>query len=320
MAYLAHLQGPVRVRREPSDEGDESLDTSEVYSSDIEDLKDESVSLNKDVQQAGFRSETEETSDDTEDEQSSIHNVQTAFDDVTFGALARAQDSINLGKRKRESDHGHKNTHLEGTFRTQLREIVQRKRTTDPQTKRPSHRSSKHAPLVQSSKKPVSRTLSVFTEPSKPRSRDPRFDPAVMSSTHPATSHANKAYSFLNDYRASELAALKAQVRKTKDPSARAQLSKEIMSLESKSRAAQAKSQADEIRRNHRQKEQEMIREGKKTKPYYLKDSDVKRQVQAKQAEGMGAKQREKRERKRRKKEAGRMMKSMPGRRRENVV
>ena len=173
--------------------------------------------------------------------------------------------------------------------------------------------------MVQSSKRPVSRTLSVFTTPSTAQARDPRFDAAVMTSSRTSASHSNKAYAFLADYRSSELSTLRAQIKKAKDPQIIASLKKQAMSLESKIKAAETKAQADEIRRKHRKKEQMLIREGKKHVPFFLKDSEVKREIRTRQIEEMGAKQRDRREKKKRKEEAGKQMKAIPGRRRENI-
>ncbi|MCP6451527.1 rRNA biogenesis protein RRP36, partial [Klebsiella pneumoniae] len=75
-------------------------------------------------------------------------------------------------------------------------------------------RSSKHAPQEQTSKKPVSRRREILPD-TRRKSRDPRFDP-LMGKLDEAK--ARKAYAFLDEYRDSEMADLRTQVKKSKNP------------------------------------------------------------------------------------------------------
>ncbi|KAL9623339.1 MAG: hypothetical protein Q9160_002446 [Pyrenula sp. 1 TL-2023] len=245
---------------------------------------------------------------------------QPALNDISFGALAQAQESFSLGKRKRETqDEARPGL---DALRTQLRESTRKasSSTTKSSQPPPSQRSSKHAPTVQSSKRPVTRTLTVFEPSAAQKSRDPRFDPAVMSSTgsstYNATEKANKNYSFLAQYRDAEIRTLNTQIKKTRDPDLIAELKRQVMSMESKKRATEAKTLERSIRQQHRKKEKELIREGKKQKPYFLKDSEVRKEVEEERQKGMGSKQREKSEKRKRKKAAGKEIKAMPNNRR----
>lgn len=242
------------------------------------------------------------------------------MNDVSFGALAQAQESLALGKRKRETKD--EATPGLNALRTQLREST-RNGPSKPPRITVSHRTSKHAPTVQSAKRPVSRKLTVFESSAARNPRDPRFDAAVMGGTGPstynATSKANKHYSFLSQYQDSEIAGLKAQIQKTKDVDLAAALKHQLMSMESKRRATETKALERSIRQSHRKQEKELIREGKKQIPYFLKNSEVKREIEAEKLKEMGRKQREKSENRKRKKVAGKEIKAIPSVRRSRV-
>ena len=66
----------------------------------------------------------------------------------------------------------------------------------------------------------------------------------------------------------------------------------------------------------HKKKEKEAIREGKKSTPYYLKKSDLKKQVMQKKYEEMGSRDRAKALERRRKKLASKERRDMPMERR----
>ncbi len=171
------------------------------------------------------------------------------------------------------------------------------------------------------------------------KSRDPRFDPTTLrpGSVLPADAEkANKNYSFLTTYRQSELQNLQSQLKAaqnppargkkkkgkpaappTPDPSTIAILKREIMSLSSKLATSEVKTREKEILRAHKVKEREAIREGRKSKPYYLKAGEVRKEIEREQTEGMGKRALEKRELRRRKREKGREGRDLPRVRRE---
>lgn len=247
-------------------------------------------------------------------------DLQPAINDVTFGALAKAQESLNIGKRERES--GRESTPGLNALRSKLRGSLK-----DTPSKLSgivqSKRGSKHAPVVQSSRRPVTRTLTVFEHSGVQKPRDPRFDVAVMRDsggfTHSTTNKANENYSFLSQYQDLEIRRLRTQIKKTKDSDLAANIERQLMSMESKKRASETKVLEQSIRQNHRRKEKELIREGRKQTPYYLKDSDIKRKIEAERLKGMGRKQREKSDKRKRKKMAGKAIKTMPSGRRNHI-
>jgi ribosomal RNA-processing protein 36 len=183
-------------------------------------------------------------------------------------------------------------------------------------------RTSKHAPAVQSSRHAVSRRRDVFELPVSLKSRDPRFDPTVTASSadRSALDKANKNYSFLSAYQASEILDLKAQIKKSKDPDVIATLKRQVMSLDSKMRAAEAQQRERDIVKRHTQKEKEAIKSGRKSKPYFLKRSDVKREALAEKLESMGKKARDKAMERKRKRVKSKESKGMPKVRRERLL
>lgn len=171
--------------------------------------------------------------------------------------------------------------------------------------------------MVQSSKRAVSRKRTVVEPPSVPKSRDPRFDPTVLSQGgHHNAESARKAYSFLDDYRSSELKELKAKFAKTKNAEEKEALKREIRSTSDRLRAIENRRREEEVLAEHKKREKQLIREGKKSNPYFLKKSDLKKQVMLKKYENMNSKERTKALERRRKKIASKERKEMPMERR----
>ena len=137
----------------------------------------------------------------------------------------------------------------------------------DSDSEQPAHaRSSKHAPATQSSKRAVTRKRNVV-EVKKPVVRDPRYDP--LTGPRPDEAVLKKRYSFLNDYKSSEMAELRAIIKKTKNEAEKEVLKRKLLSMESQQKAQAAKEKQQEIVREHRKKERELVKQGKK--PFFLK-------------------------------------------------
>ena len=222
---------------------------------------------------------------------------------VSFGALAKAQDALSKQqsssrKRKRGADTAGGQEDKLQALRQRLQEIKAAKLAQAvPPTKKSSHktakakqvhmvensesedpdgdsdsdeapraRSSKHAPMKQSSKRPVTRRREVF-EVKKSLARDPRFDNAVGA--RPDDNVLKNRYAFLNDYRESEMAELRAAIKKTKDEDQKETLKRKLMSMQSQKKARESKEKQQEIMREHKKKEKELIKEGKQA--FFLK-------------------------------------------------
>ncbi|KAL4801372.1 hypothetical protein BDV18DRAFT_149474 [Aspergillus unguis] len=272
-----------------------------------------------------------EDSEDADDD-----DVKSSLNNISFGALAKAQASFGPGpKNKRRTKALNEDKDQTNTasplddIRAKIKEAREQKRkasvsasSKDKDTSNPNpyrsdklaSRSSKHAPTVQSSKYAVSRKRTIVEPPSVPKTRDPRFDPTVVGGRGGAA--PSDAYAFLDDYRAAELRGLKEQLAKTKNVKQREALQREIRSATDRMRAIENNKREKDIMAEHKKKEKQLIREGKKSTPYFLKKSDVKKQALMKKYEGMKSKDRAKALERRRKKAAAKERKEMPMERR----
>lgn len=298
---------PVRPRRERDFDYDESES----------DLKEEALESEHGSEPAD--SPTNE-SDGEDDEPETDHDSDTSPEDepeepadlkgISFGALAQAQAALGPVSRKRKLVETSADA-----------EAIREKswKNEDRTSKDHVSRSSKHAPAIQTSRRAVSRRLEVFEPSPSLKSRDPRFDPLVQSSNADpsASEKANKNYSFLTSYQADEILSLKSQIKKSKTPEDAAALKRQLMSLESKLRRAEALNREKEILRKHKREEREAIKSGAKERPYYLKKSDVKKEVLTQRFEGMSKKARDKAVERKRKRVKGKESRDMPRVRRE---
>jgi len=276
MASAKLLGRPVKPREEDEfdyDEAEADLGEEALISgsgSDPEDSANESPS------------EDDEPENDNDSDTSPEDEAQDPADlkDISFGALAQAQAALGPISRKRKLIEIPADTEA-------IRESSWKNDDRKPKDHTP--RSSKHAPAMQSSRRAVSRHIDIFEPSPALKSRDPRFDPLVQSSTASpiASEKANKNYSFLTTYQADEILSLKSQIKKSKTPEDAATLKRHLMSLEAKLRRAEALNREKEILRKHKVEEREAIKSGVKEKPYYLKKSDVRKEVLTKRFEGM---------------------------------
>ena len=229
---------------------------------------------------------------------------------LSFGALAEAQAQAKRHSRKRK---------LPEEFENQPEPNVEHAPLPEQRARERPSRQSKHAPAVSSSKHQVSRKREVFESSATSKSRDPRFDATIQASTHDqnAVDNANKNYSFLTTYQAAEILDLKSQIKKTKNPDAAADLKAQVMAMENKIRSVEAKQRQRDVISQHKQKENDMIRTGQKSKPYYLKPGEIKKLAENERLEGMGKKARDKALERKRKREKTKEARHMPRVRRE---
>ncbi|KAJ9665394.1 rRNA biogenesis protein rrp36 [Coniosporium apollinis] len=274
--------------------------------------------------------------------------VQDRLSKVSFGALAKAQDALanqdnGSRKRKRGAVGSEEQEAKLQALRERLQELKSKKNSgaskpsikktkppiarkedqseeekdsdassaSDSDTPKFKHsRSSKHAPAQQSSKRAVTRRRTVVPV-HEHKARDPRFDPLAGPVSEDLF---KKKYAFLNDYRASEMSELRASIKQTKNEADKEVLKRKLLSMESKAKADQAKEKQAEILREHRKKEKELVKQGKK--PFYLKQSEQKKLALIDRFENMKGKQRDRVIERRRKKVASKERRSMPSERR----
>lgn len=319
---------PSRAQPEDDDDFDLSGDASEGEDAgSAADFDDESGDDDNDAPE-----------DDEEEEEGAVDGQ---LEKVSFGALKQAQDSLSR-KRKRNEETNPENDEKLEKIRERLREIKKRKESEaaaegKPKKKQATKKSdkrdededdedsdsdsdsgpeevgakSKHAPMAQSSRYEVTRKRQVIEVP-KMKARDPRFDAMQQRNAH--TGNVEKAYGFLAEYQADEIAQLKAALKTTKDPFQQDLLKRKIGSMENRIKAKAAKEREQEVLRRHRKEERQKVESGKN--PYYLKKSELKEQALVEKYKGMKGKEREKAIDKKRKKESQREIKRMPEARR----
>ncbi|KAF2826084.1 DUF947-domain-containing protein [Ophiobolus disseminans] len=344
MPLSTKLDRKLRAAEESSD-GEEYYEVTDRSSSEsvIETGAGGEVISSDDEQGEDEGSEDEAMSDASQDDQ-----VKAQLSKVSFGALAKAQDALSKDpanlKRKRGDDTSKSQEDKLEALRERLRQIkaekmangakpskkpggakkskVKQEEASDEDDKNadsddtesdatPKARSSKHAPAVQSSKRMVSRKRKVV-DIKKPVFRDPRFDnmggPALDENT------LGNRYSFLNDYRASEIAELRSTIKKSKNEGEKERLKKQLLSMESQQKTRENKDRQQDIIRDHRKKEKELIKQGKQ--PFYLKKSEQKKLALIDRFQNMKSKQRDHVIERRRKKVTAKERKNMPVERR----
>jgi ribosomal RNA-processing protein 36 len=313
---------------------------------DVSGSEDEISGPEDEYEQGAFSeedgSEDADGAEEHEEEGESDGGVEQQMTHVSFGALKQAQDALSR-KRKRGSETNEDQEEKLNALRERLREIKAKKTASGaskPPSTRKSHdrakvtkadedqdeeddasdsdsapseegaptgRSSKHAPTAQSTRHQVSRKRTVIEVP-KRHFRDPRFD-AIGQNSAPS-GNSEKAYSFLYDYQKSEIAELKAALKRTKSEDEKEILGRKINSMENRLKAKEAREKEQEVLRKHRKEEREKVEQGKT--PYYLKKKDLKEKVLVEKFKGMKGKEREKLIEKRRRKESQREKKRMP--------
>ena len=318
---------PSRVQPEDDDDFDLSEDGEGEDAGSAADFDDESEEDGENAPE-----------DDDEEEEGAVDGQ---LEKVSFGALKQAQDALSRKRKRNEEANPAQDEKLE-KIRERLREIKRRKESEaeaegKPKKKQTSKKSDnrdedehdqgsdsdsdsgpeevgatgKHAPMAQSSRYEVTRKRQVIEVP-KMKARDPRFDAMQQRNAH--TGNVDKAYGFLAEYQADEIAQLKTAMKTTKDPFEKDLLKRKIGSMENRIKAKAAKEREQEVLRRHRKDERQKVESGKN--PYYLKKSELKEQALVEKYKGMKGKDREKAIDKKRKKESQKEIKRMPEARR----
>ncbi|OAQ96173.1 hypothetical protein LLEC1_02807 [Akanthomyces lecanii] len=164
---------------------------------------------------------------------------------------------------------------------------------------------AEHAPQEQTSKKPVSRRREILQDPRR-KARDPRFDPLMGAVDEDKT---RRAYAFLDEYRDSEMADLRVQIKKSKNPAEKDALKRQLLSMESKKKAKEKRDEAESLLKEHRSKEKGLVAQGKQ--PFYLKKRDQKTQLLTNRFADMSKGQVDRAIERKRKKVAGRERKEL---------
>lgn len=346
----AHKRALKAQDHESSD--NDEVHNSPVYASGSEDgfpSGDEADSTAADSQQESLRSDSamddEEQSDvdsepDLEVNSSRPTTHLSQLRQIPFGTLAQAQSTLPTTARRkpRKASHAEPSEALQ-SIRDRLADIkaAKVKNPTANASKRPHNSAkpsrrqrspsdassdsdapleakSKHAPMSQSSTRPVSRKRAILPELSQnpTHARDPRFHASVSGYVDQDAVARN--YSFLNSYQQSELSTLKAALKSTKSADDREHLQRRINSMGNKLKASAAKEREKELLREVRKKEREGVRQGKR--PFFMKKGEIKKKVREEMLGKLTEKEREKRDEKREKKRSGKELRRKPSERR----
>jgi ribosomal RNA-processing protein 36 len=119
-----------------------------------------------------------------------------------------------------------------------------------------------------------------------------------------------RAYAFLDGYRDDEMAQLRVAAKKARTPEEKEELQRALASMESRKRAQAHRDRERELVGEHRERERELVSQGKK--PFFLKRSEVKKQLLVDQFAGMKKGQVDRAIERKRKKIAGREKKDLP--------
>ncbi|XP_023535518.1 ribosomal RNA processing protein 36 homolog [Cucurbita pepo subsp. pepo] len=134
-------------------------------------------------------------------------------------------------------------------------------------------RANKNRPMEVSSKKPVGRFREVIQAP-KSMVRDPRFESLTGSLD---VEGFKKRYSFIYENNLpAEKEELKKQLRKTNDSNVVEELKKQLSWIDKQFKSDSTKRVDAAILANHKKKEREAAKHGKK--PFYLKKSEIRKQ------------------------------------------
>lgn len=155
------------------------------------------------------------------------------------------------------------------------------------------------------SKRPVTRRREILVDPRR-KARDPRFE-ALTGQLDEAKFAKN--YAFLDEYRESEMAELRMQIKKTKDVTVKEGLKRQLLSMESKKKARQKKDAETQLLQEHRKKEKELVAQGKQ--PFYLRKSEQKKQLLMDRYAGMSKSQVDRAIERKRKKVVGKEKKEL---------
>lgn len=251
-------------------------------------------------------------SQDSEDEASEEEaDPKIDIAQISFGALAKAQATLPSLKKGKKSSSAAKDPAPAEDGRWDFKSTflsAEEKAKAKAKAAERAKRSSKHAPMEVTSKAPVSRRRDIVEIP-KSKARDPRFDP--LPGAIPLDEvKARRNYSFLDDYRESELKELKGAARKEKDGRKKEELNRAVLSMESKKKAQDRKDREKKIIEEHRKAEKELVAQGKQ--PFYLKKSEQKKRVLLDQFSEMSKRKVDKVIERRRKKIAGKEKKDLP--------
>lgn len=319
----SHIMKPSR-RVKPQVEDDYEPNEYE-HPSDVEVDNDQSDDENlptESYEQPGAELEDSDGDLDLEDAEPDI-DPTAALKSISFGALSKAQASLSKDRRKPtiapkssivakyHADNAPPPSNARAALEARRAALRAAK---EKEGKEEALRASKNAPQEVTAKKAVTRRRNAIA-PIKAASqlvRDPRFDTAVNGTFD--EQHFRKNYGFLDEYREDEMKMLKAEIKKTRDMDEKEKIKMKLKSMMSQKETQAGKDKTMNVLKEHRKKEREMVKNGKKA--YYLKPSEVKRKVLEEQYSKLSERQLESVIERKQKRKAQKEKKNMPWARR----
>ncbi|KAG7662626.1 RRP36 [[Candida] subhashii] len=267
-------------------------------------------------------SRQKEKEDDNDDELASI----------SFGALNKAQSKIlkksssktNKKSKKSKKEYvseSESSDEEEGSFfESDSEDDAPRESSSKKNSRRTiqdKSRRSKHAPAESSSKRPVSKIREIPGLESSNRHsslyKDIRFDAAYGKAD---LIKARKDYSFLDEYRQSEIKQMESILRDKKSHLYLSEyeldeIRQNLQSLKSRLDTLKNRDLEHDILSQHKKQQLENFRVGKQQNPYFLKRSEKRKMLQKAKFDSMKPKQREKVMERKRKKRLGKEFKQL---------
>ncbi|KAI9315536.1 hypothetical protein BX666DRAFT_1956555 [Dichotomocladium elegans] len=299
------------ARRSESDQEEQYSDQSEESVQYSEEDQMEFSSENEDeANESSDPSGSESEAEDEEPEKKRLEKMKRSLAHVSFEQLAEVQSKL-----KNNGEDSSRN--IRSVSKAQILEDLKgaagklkKPSRGKRRTKEDMKRDSKHSPMEVSSKKAVSRFREVVSK-STPEVRDPRFDKLSGKFNQDLF---EKSYAFLNDYKKTEKEMLRERLKKEKNPEKREQLQNLLSKLISREANIEQAKRKQELIRERKKAEAELVRQGKK--PYFLKRSDERKLVLMDKYEKLGEKNMDKILAKRRKKNAAKDHRRLPFKRR----
>ncbi|KAI3405001.2 RRP36 [Candida oxycetoniae] len=169
-------------------------------------------------------------------------------------------------------------------------------------------KTSKHAPAVSSSKKPVSKIREIPGLPSRKTHtlyKDIRFDAAYGKAD---LNQARKNYAFLDDYRRDEISKMEDILKDKKsklNQHEREEIERQLQSLKSRMDSLKNRDIENSILSEYKKKQYQNVKNGSATQPYFLKRSEQRKILKKAKYDSMKPRQREKAMERKRKKRLG---------------
>ncbi|KAG0176319.1 hypothetical protein DFQ29_006284 [Apophysomyces sp. BC1021] len=310
---------PKSVKREESVESDDQYEYEnngevQVSDGDIDSDQDEEEEYDEEEYENVYEDDEEE---EEEDEQAKLAELKRNLAHVSFEQLAEIKSKMGMKEfsKARRGQAATESSQKRGPIsRDQILKDVkgavgQLKKTDKiKRTKEDMKRSSKHSPMEVTSKKAVGRFREVVPAASAKR-RDPRFDKLSGAFNQDLF---EKSYTFLDDYKSSEITMLREQLRKQKDPEEREKIQSVLTKMVSQESSAKEAKRKQQLARERKKTEAELVQQGKQ--PYFLKRSEKRKLELMDKYEKFGEKNMERILEKRRKKNAAKdHRRTLPG-------